>query len=288
LPIAFSESCPLGLTQSRALGPSESASALLSSHPSWIVDGTPMTIHISRTIILRIKDFGESDLLVGFFALDKGRLKGVARGGRRSRKRFVNCLDLFCLVNLEYELEKRGDLHLLHSCRLINGFPGLRTDFGALSLASYMVELTETLFPEGVVDPDMFLLMETAFQELNEGKERGLLRVRFEARAMALGGYGIDLTGCLRCGRSYTAQGNAVFLPEKGGICCLKCRQVTALSPGLSPKAAQALRIMQAAPWEGFRPLVLEENTVREIATVLKMHMDYRLGKRPRSGGYLV
>ncbi|MBW2206889.1 MAG: recombination protein O N-terminal domain-containing protein, partial [Deltaproteobacteria bacterium] len=49
-----------------------------------------MKIHISPAIIMRIREFGEADLFVTFFTPDRGRLKGVAKGARRSRKRFVN------------------------------------------------------------------------------------------------------------------------------------------------------------------------------------------------------
>ena len=33
-------------------------------------------------------DFGESDKIVTFFTLEVGKLKGIAKGARRSRKRF--------------------------------------------------------------------------------------------------------------------------------------------------------------------------------------------------------
>ena len=65
-----------------------------------------METYLSQAIIMRIREFGESDLLVTFFTPDKGQLKGVAKGARKSRKRFVNCLDVFSLVNLEYGLKR--------------------------------------------------------------------------------------------------------------------------------------------------------------------------------------
>ncbi|MEE9419917.1 MAG: DNA repair protein RecO, partial [Desulfatiglandaceae bacterium] len=157
-----------------------------------------MSTHISPAITLRIKEFGESDLLVSFFTADKGRLKGVAKGARRSRRRFSNCLDLFCLTNLEYDLKRKGDLYFLHSCKLVQAFPGLRSDFSSLSLASYMTELTEILFPLAVVDGKMFGLLKESFFAISEGKRGDILRIFFEARAMALGGYGIDLDKCCR------------------------------------------------------------------------------------------
>lgn len=246
-----------------------------------------MNTHISQSIIMRIKDFGESDLLVTFFTSDRGWLKGVAKGGRRSRKRFANCLDLLCLTDLEYVLKKKGDLYFLNSCKLIHAFPGLRSDFYSLSLASYMVELAETLFPQNVVDNNMFELMKKSFMALDDGVRNDVLRILFEAKTMALGGYGINLEKCCKCGRPYTGTGRAVFLRERGAVACLNCAKETALSPGMEPDTAGSLNMMQSAPWDDVGTISLSEEVIREIKPVLKLHLEYRVGKRLKSAKYL-
>ena len=246
-----------------------------------------MNAHISPAIIMRIKEFGESDLLVTFFTSDRGRLKGVAKGGRKSQKRFANCLDLFCLANLEYEMKRKGDLHFLHSCKLIHAFPGLRSDFTSLSLASYMIELTEILFPLSVTDEEMFELLKNAFLVLDEGGRTDILRILFEAKAMALGGYKINLDKCCGCGRPYAGEGRAVFKRSKGGIACLKCEQEAKLSPELSPDSVKALKIIQSTPWSQAKALDLTDEMIHEIKPVLKLHMEYRIGRRLKTAEYL-
>jgi DNA repair protein RecO (recombination protein O) len=246
-----------------------------------------MNTHVSPSIIMRIKEFGESDLLVTFFTSDRGKLKGVAKGARRSRRRFVNCLDLFCLTNLEYELKRKGDLHFLHSCKLINGFPGVRNDFSSLSLASYMIELTEILFPLGVVDQNMFTLLQDSFLALDEAKRKDILRIHFEARAMTLGGYRIDLEKCCSCGRVYAGEGRAVFKRSKGGIACLNCGQESKLSPGLGPDTVNGLRVLQSAPWNEVETLPLTDEITHEIKRLFKLHIEYRIGRRLKTAEYL-
>lgn len=246
-----------------------------------------MSTHVSPAITLRIKEFGESDLLIGFFTSDRGRLKGVAKGARRSRKRFSNCLDLFCLIDMEYDLKRRGELHFLHSCKLVHAFPGLRSDFSSLSLASYMIELTEILFPLAVADGKMFELLKDSFLAISEGKRGDMLRIFFEARAMALGGYGIDLEQCHRCGRPYTGQGDAIFEPPKGGIACLKCRQESRLTPRIGPGGLRSLRIMQSSGLERVKDLRLTDEMISEIKAVSGLHIEYRIGQRLKSAKYL-
>lgn len=246
-----------------------------------------MNANISPAIIMRITELGETDLLVAFITPDKGRLKGIAKGARKSRKRFSNCLDLFCLANLEYEIESKGDLNLLHSCKLVQAFPGLRSDFSALSLASYMVELTEVLFPLGVVDKDIFELLKGSFFLLDKGKHNNLPRIHFEARAMTLGGYRIDFDKCCDCGRPYAGEGRAIFVREKGGISCLKCKRESELSPGLGPATVKELRALQSANLGEGEAFNMSEEMTSEIKTVLKQHIEYRIGRRLKAAQYL-
>jgi len=203
--------------------------------------------HSSFTaIIMRVREIRESDLLVIFFARDKGLLQGVAKGARRSLKRFVNCFETFSLVNLEYEVRGEDKPFFLHSGKLQHAFQGLRADFTALSRASYMIELTELLFPPGVSEPRMFDLLRDSLNALAEGECSARIPFAFELRALALGGYRINLEKCCRCGRAYKGEGLAVFIPERGAVACLKCRQPSAIHPPMGRKRSKLL--------QGFRP----------------------------------
>jgi DNA repair protein RecO (recombination protein O) len=171
-----------------------------------------MSDRISEAIIMRHRELGESDLVVSFFTPTKGVMRGVAKGARRSKVRFVNCLDHFCLVNLEFDTRGKGDLCFIQSGRLIEPFPKMRRDFSAVSVASYAVELAEVLFPMGVIATEMFDLLRNVFLLLEGGGDPRRIRILLEARAMGLGGYGVNFTQCCRCGRLYAGQGLAVFL----------------------------------------------------------------------------
>jgi DNA repair protein RecO (recombination protein O) len=246
-----------------------------------------MTLHIFPAIIMRTWEFGESDLMVSFFTAEGGRLKGVAKGARKSRHRFANCLDLFCFTRLEYERRREEGLYFLHSGKLIHAFPGLRSDFLALSLASYMIELTEILFPVGVGAKRMFDLLHAAFSALDEERQIDPFRILFEAKAMALGGYAIDLSRCCVCGRSYQGEGRALFKEGSGGIACLKCAQESRTSPCLGPATVKALNEIQSTAWNAFQVQGLSKEMIREIKPVLKRHIDYRIGQRLKTAQYL-
>ena len=246
-----------------------------------------MKNQISEAIIMRTKEYGESDLLVTFFTPHKGLLRGVAKGARRSSKRFVNALDILSLVKLEFGLKREGALYFLHSGKLINGYPGLRSDYARLSKASYMIELTEVLFPQGVADQSMFELLKEAFHLLNEGEKDTYLPIVFEAKAMALGGFGIHFEKCCKCGRAYAFEGNALFIPEKGGIACLKCHRESSRSPLMGPESVRTFIGMQSETLTQSSELSWTERVVKEIKPVLRLHREYHLERRLKTSKFV-
>ena len=246
-----------------------------------------MKIYTSRSIVMRTKELGETDLLVTFLCPDKGRIKGIAKGARNSRKRFANCFDVFCLVDLQFSLKRSGDLYLLNSGKLINAFPGLRSDFTSLSYASYMVELTEILFPWGMGDRKMFELLRESLDALSRGGQTEAIPLLFEVRAMTLGGYGINLERCCTCGRVYKGEGRAVFKRDRGGVACLKCQEETAVTPGISPQVVKMIQWMQTRPFRSLMQLEFADEDMQEIRPVLRLHREYRLGQGPKTACYL-
>ncbi|MCD6296076.1 MAG: DNA repair protein RecO, partial [Deltaproteobacteria bacterium] len=142
-------------------------------------------------------------------------------------------------------------------------------------------------FPLSVTDEEMFELLKNAFLVLDEGGRTDILRILFEAKAMALGGYKINLDKCCGCGRPYAGEGRAVFKRSKGGIACLKCEQEAKLSPELSPDSVKALKIIQSTPWSQAKALDLTDEMIHEIKPVLKLHMEYRIGRRLKTAEYL-
>ena len=54
----------------------------------------------SPAFLLDQRPLGESDRLLVYFTQREGKVRGVARGAQRSRKRFGGSLDFFHLVRL--------------------------------------------------------------------------------------------------------------------------------------------------------------------------------------------
>jgi len=241
----------------------------------------------TEAIILRTRDFGESDSIVSVFSSLCGTIKGIAKGARRSSKRFVNSLNIFSHVNLEFRERRSGDLVWLDLCELVDGFPGIRSNYTLLSRASYAVELTETFFPLNVPSQEMFLLLRWTLGAISDGRDLARTMIIFQAAALRIGGFSINTSKCGLCGRVYKGEGRALFHPPSGSIVCTACARETAHTPAMSPGAVHVLARLQSHEDIDLDALACNEETLAELSKVLAAHIEHRIGKRLRSAQYL-
>ncbi len=247
-----------------------------------------MAIKLFSAIIMDIKEIGESDLLVTFFSKEKGKLIGIAKGAKRSKHRFFNCLDLFCLVSMELELKKNKDICFLHSCKLIESFANIRESYTCFVIASYIIELANLLFPVGVSDEVMFDLISKSFVLLHKRFAPEKVLINYEAKAMSISGYRINLEKCQVCGRTYRGEGSGAFLVYKGGITCLRCIRNPANLIIMQPEEIKILRLLQSSSFEiSHIDIELNPSMLRRIRNILQMHISYILGTRLKTKKFI-
>ncbi len=152
-------------------------------------------------IILSVKDYGEADRLVTFLTPERGRLTGVAKHARKSRKRFAHCLEPLSRVTLFLSERPRGDLEFLEKGEALRSFPALRRDLARLGAAALLAELAGDLASPPEATAQVFTALETALTFLDEGSPPDSLLPGFLLHLLKLGGYGLALNHCRACGR---------------------------------------------------------------------------------------
>lgn len=105
-------------------------------------------------IVVRMTNFGESDRIVEFITAEEGRVSMIARGARRSRKRFGGALDLF--AGLRTHAQPGSNLWTLKSVDALNLRLELRLNFDLLARASLICDCARVLTPEHHESADMY------------------------------------------------------------------------------------------------------------------------------------
>jgi DNA repair protein RecO (recombination protein O) len=172
--------------------------------------------------VLRAVDFGESDRIVHLLTSAAGRLPAIAKGARRSRRRFPGTLDLFNQLSVHVERRKPAALARLEGARLLRTFEAIRTGAPRFALGCYLLELLDRLAPEGGAPDDLarlFAFARAALDWLDREPPTQRMRVLLELRALDALGLRPGLLACVRCGRAVTAaptRGVAAPVPHVG------------------------------------------------------------------------
>lgn len=122
----------------------------------------------TRGIVIRIHPFGEADLVVRLVSPQHGKITGLARHARRSKKRFAPRFDLFDFGT--YELSRgRGSMFTISAFQPERGLPTLRENLDKLVAASILGESWDTLLAEeDTHEEGPFELLEHGLRNIND------------------------------------------------------------------------------------------------------------------------
>jgi DNA repair protein RecO (recombination protein O) len=99
-------------------------------------------------IVLRTRDYAEADRIVTLLTRDFGKLSGIAKGAKASRRRFERKLEPFTQAMLYFRRRPQGQLVFITRAERLDHAPGEFDELGRIALGSYMLELSDALTTE--------------------------------------------------------------------------------------------------------------------------------------------
>jgi DNA repair protein RecO (recombination protein O) len=244
----------------------------------------------TEALILRSADFGESDRIVHLLVPDSGRLTAIAKGARRSVRRFAGTLDLFNHLRVQVHTQRAGALSRLDQATLVEAFTPLRTETPRFAIGCYLLEVLDRLAPEGGARADMRRLFRFALAAMRAAATRtadARLRVFIELRALEALGLRPELRRCVRCGEALGGAGPVDFHVADGGTLCRRC---AAPLEGLLRVHAGTLRALEQGlrfDFERLDRLVLGAAALAESQQLVGRFQRYHVGVELRSERFL-
>lgn len=237
----------------------------------------------TEAIVLHTKDYAEWDRIVSVYTRDYGKLTGIAKGAKRSRKRFGSALEPFTHNELFFVEKETQGLVRFEKCHILNLFTDIARDLRKVIYGSYFLELVNTLTPEKEKNAEIFSLLLFFINLLQaEGFREDLMRI-FELRLFSLLGYQPEFLSCVSCGHEFRVEEDYRFSVRRGGIVCSKCR---GKYPDLLPLSNGTIRIFQQAQ----NLALLKINRIffspsehAEGKLIFGKFLEYHAGRRPKS-----
>jgi DNA repair protein RecO (recombination protein O) len=243
-----------------------------------------MAAEKALAVVLRATDFSETSRIVTLWTREFGKVRALAKGGRRPRSPFESGLDLLGVCSICFLRKSSGGLDLLTEAQVVRRFPRLRADLSALYAAYYIAELLADW--SGDYDPHPVLFDEAleTLQALGAPDcPTGPRLARFEFVLLRELGYAPTLTGCAACAAALDPA--EAFSPAAGGVVCPACAPQQPDRRPITAACWRALRDLDAAG-DAWRGLGCPEARA-EVRQVLNHYVTYLMGRRPRLLPYL-
>lgn len=174
----------------------------------------------SEAFLLRKTLYGDGDYILTLFTRDFGKISGLAKHAKRSRKRFGGRLEPFVHFRVRFR-DKSRDMNFIEDAETIRVFHHFIENIELFLWGSFMLELIDILLPKESPNEELFDRLAGAFTELDEGKSILPVVLDFQLQALSLAGYEPNLETCAECAEP--TEGESRFSIGKGGVVCGSC-----------------------------------------------------------------
>src|SRR5216684_5181022 len=197
-----------------------------------------MAAEKATALVLRTTDWSDTSRIATLWTREFGKVRALAKGGRRLKSNFESALDLLTVCSIVLLRKSSGSLDLLTEAQVVQRFPRLRTDLAALNAGYYVAELLADWTED--YDPHPLLYDEAlaTLGDLGESRNTtGPRLARFELVLLRELGYSPKLDACAVCGETFLLGRQVQFGLAAGGILCGKCQPGQRDRLALAPSA---------------------------------------------------
>ena len=228
---------------------------------------------------MRTQKLGEADRIVTLLTRDHGRVRGVAKGVRRTKSKFGARLEPGSHVDIQLYVGKTFDT-VTQVEAIMNYGEVVSHDYQRWTVATAILEAAER-FTSQEHEPAVkeFQLVVGGLKALAEQRyDSSLILDAFLLRSLEIGGYAPSMTDCSRCEKPGP---HRYFSLVGGGSVCVDCRPSACATP--APETLELMQALITMDWEvassSERKHQREANGL--IAAYLQWHLERGLRSLP-------
>ncbi len=175
-------------------------------------------------IVTRTRAYKDADLLVDFITGPQGRLSAIARGARKSKRRFAGALEIGAHLELNLQRRKSSGLYTLTGCDIISVPRRARLELGRFYQLAYVLELATALCQEGAPAEGNVRAVVAYLNDLERMTPSHGALLHWELSRMEENGFGLRFIPCQVTG----AEPNALSVSHGGAINTVEVRTTDA------------------------------------------------------------
>jgi len=236
-----------------------------------------MPSYRAEAIVLRTHKLGEADRIITLLTRERGKVRAVAKGVRRTKSKFGARLEPFSRVDLLVFEGK--SLDIITQAESLNAFgQDLALDYSLWTAGQTMLETADRLTPEDSISAEsQYLLLVGALRTLVSGEHAAnLVLDAFLLRALSMAGYSPTLNACVVCGVAGT---QPFFHVATGGALCVEHRVPGSVAP--RPESFDLMQALITGDWEVADASVGKDQN--EVSGLVAAYVQWHLERGLRS-----
>jgi DNA repair protein RecO (recombination protein O) len=202
-----------------------------------------MTLVVTDAIVLHMFDYLESSRILKLVTREAGVRSVLARGARKSKRRFGAAVDLYAQGSAELQIKVGRELDTLTAFDVTRARPQLAAQLDRFTGASAIAELTLRCARDAS-DPGLFDAVLAALDDLATAAPDRARDVTLGGAWRVLSELGVAPTidNCAECHADVDADAPAMFSHPAGGVLCARCAHLARSGRTLPAVARAALR----------------------------------------------
>lgn len=226
-----------------------------------------MPLLATAAIVLHAFDYLESSRILRIVTREGGVRSVLAKGARRSSRRFGSAVDLFAQGSAQLYVKTGRDLDNLSAFDVERARPELAEDLGRFAGASAIAELT-LRFGRDEADVTLFDAVASALDALAVAPAEQTLAATLAGAWHIVSelGFAPTLDLCADCHTSLGRAETVMFSHRAGGALCVRCGRLAPTGRKLPAEARDMLRDFI----EGRHPPMLDDASARAHQRLLR------------------
>ncbi len=217
--------------------------------------------------VLKTMPYKEKDRLVYAYTKEFGRLTFIAKGVNKMDSKNAAALQELSLVEMTI-IPKKG-ISLLLKATIVNFYRHLKEDLDLQIYSSYMNEYVYKQEEDNVPDADLFELLESSFNALNNGYLPMLVYDLFNLAMLERSGTVLEVNHCVKCGEVKPIVSISIM---DGGFICMDCFEQN--QPSYSKEVLKLFRHMQLLKIKNIDKLNYNEESLKEVNKIIEAFVE--------------
>lgn len=230
----------------------------------------------SRGIILKSRDFKDSDKLLSVFTEKDGKVSAIAKGVKKPKSSLRACVQPFCHSYLY--MNRSRELDLITQGKLLDFYGNTRQDIERALHCLYMMELLDKSLMDHVPLAGLYQTLLEVMEAINERGLNSLFIRYFECQLLVNLGYKPELWKCVGCGKK--PEGKFYFSLSEGGLICQGCSQESQYNMSLGGEAIGLLRFMIQGNFQAVSKVKVSPGGLKQLELLLEKYLEYHLERR--------